>query len=30
MNKNKLEISDLKILPLVGKNFEAPDLTLRK
>ena len=29
-NKNKLEKSDLKIFRLIGKNFEAPDLTLRK
>ena len=29
-NKNKLEKSDLKIFRLNGKNFEAPDLTLRK
>ena len=27
LNKNKLEKGVLKIFPLIGKNFEAPDLT---
>ena len=29
-NKNKLEKGVLKMFPLIGKNFEAPDLRLEK